>query len=149
MKKLINKFSFILYPLVKAYWFIRRPKTEGVKVILQHGSRVLLVKHTYISQSGWTFPGGKIKKGEAPEEAAKREVKEELGLDLSNIKKLGSFVATKEYKIDTIWVFLAEVENVDVITPNFEIQEVRWFNLAAMPTLPATASRVWEIYQQT
>ncbi|HIC27291.1 MAG TPA: RNA pyrophosphohydrolase [Gammaproteobacteria bacterium] len=39
-----------------------------------------------IEHDGWQFPQGGIDKGETPEEAALREVKEEVGLDSSDIE---------------------------------------------------------------
>jgi len=41
---------------------------------------VLLVKPTY--KEGWDLPGGYVEQGESPREAARREVREELGLDI-------------------------------------------------------------------
>ncbi|GGK91458.1 NUDIX domain-containing protein [Mangrovihabitans endophyticus] len=48
--------------------------------ITDHAGRVLLVKPGYAPH--WTFPGGAMDAGENPEQAARREICEEVGLDL-------------------------------------------------------------------
>jgi len=66
------------YKLARAWWGLRRPPYEGAVVAVHVGPNLLLVHSSY--QPGWQLPGGGIRKGEMPEEAAKRELVEELGL---------------------------------------------------------------------
>lgn len=50
------------------------------------GSRFLVIKRKEGIHAGkWAFPGGMVEKGETAEEALKREVKEEVGLDIAKI----------------------------------------------------------------
>src|SRR5215210_8583768 len=51
-------------------------------VILDEEGRVLLLKHVFRAGSGWGIPGGFIERGEQPEEAIRRELREEIGLEL-------------------------------------------------------------------
>ena len=63
-----------------------RPKV-GVGVIIVRDKKVLLGKRKNAHGAGtWNFPGGHLEWGETIEECARREVKEETGLDITNIK---------------------------------------------------------------
>lgn len=124
MKRLAIKY---LYPLARLYWFLFRPKTFGAKLVIQNGNDILMVRHTYGS-GGWTFPGGGIKYGETPEDAAKREAREELGIEVKNLKSIGVLLTTDEYKRDTIHCFSASVENRDLKIQKEEILEAKWFS---------------------
>ena len=58
-------------------------------VIVQNG-RVLLCRRPEGGQDGgrWEFPGGKVKRGETPQDALVRELMEELGLSVAPIRIL-------------------------------------------------------------
>ena len=45
-------------------------------------SRVLMVRQTYNGEMLWTFPGGGIQPGESPQDAAIREAREEVNLQV-------------------------------------------------------------------
>ncbi|MCL6560100.1 MAG: 8-oxo-dGTP diphosphatase MutT [Firmicutes bacterium] len=58
--------------------------------IIQQDGRVLITQRKEGSHMGlkWEFPGGKIEHGESAEECLKREIKEELDIDVGVGKKL-------------------------------------------------------------
>ena len=67
----------------EAAWYARLPTMFGAAAALFTGAdgRVLLVKPNY--RDHWSLPGGILEPGEPPHEGCRREVKEELGLDIT------------------------------------------------------------------
>lgn len=104
MKKLLLKFGA---PIVKIFWKIFKPQTLGVRAILIKDGKVLLVKHTY--SNSWFLPGGGIKKGETFETAIKRELNEELGITVHNLKLHGIYKNFFEGKNDSILCFFTMI----------------------------------------
>ena len=143
----LNLYRF-LYPFAKLYWFLFRPKTFGAKVLIKCGEEILMIRHTYGKQN-WTLPGGGMKRGEKPDEAAKREVKEEMEIDLAEVILLGQFFLNQEYKKDTVYGFVAEVPQKDFKIDGVEILEARWFNLDNLPhTNSFIAKEVLRLWQE-
>ena len=82
-------------------------KPGHVWVICLYAGRWLLTRH---SQRGLEFPGGKIEEGEAPEEAAVREVDEETGGRIEVIRSLGQYkvAGRSEDVIKNIYIAVVE-----------------------------------------
>lgn len=100
-----------------------------------------MIRNTY-GHILWTFPGGGIDKGEASIDAARREVMEEVGIEVKNVRKIGEFVTTAEYKRDAVEVFAGEsVGKWFRIDPK-EILEAKWFELNRLPEISEYAKRV-------
>jgi len=59
-----------------------RGMTLGTRTILYDGERIFLIRHTYMP--GWQLPGGGIEPGETYREAARRELREEAGLTITD-----------------------------------------------------------------
>jgi len=58
-------------------------------VITDERGRTLLLHRNNGKHEQWEIPGGKIDKGETAEQAAAREIKEELGVDIEIVEKVG------------------------------------------------------------
>lgn len=68
----------------------RRTPIAGCSVVITNlAGDVLLLKHSY-GPDVWGLPGGGLKPGEDPEEAARREVREELAIDLPRLVFIGT-----------------------------------------------------------
>ena len=65
-------------------------------VILDSGGRILLVRFEFPDRSVWACPGGGLEPGETHEAALRRELREEVGLDL---EELGPCVWTRTHII--------------------------------------------------
>ncbi len=96
----------------------------------EEGLKVLLIKDSY---GRWTWPKGKIEKGETPEQAAIREIREETGLkDIEIIYKIGNvkyFYRLKaELIFKTVHVYLFKHRGREALKILYkEIQAGAWF----------------------
>lgn len=101
--------------------------------IITHQGRVLMVRRR--EQEGrllWAFPGGGIEAGESPEEAAVREVAEEVGLDVEATAVLGDRVHPQTGRHMT-YVACVVLAGEAVVADEEELAEVAWLELAEIP----------------
>ncbi len=109
-------------------------------------NEVLLIKTTY--GYNYSLPGGGIKENESPEDAAKREVFEEVGIELGTLTPLPYFVTHKEYKEDTVFGFYGEVPSKDYILDDIEIDIAEWHPLDTLPKVGPVTAKIIELYKE-
>jgi 8-oxo-dGTP diphosphatase len=68
------------FRLALIYWHLRRPEHQGALVAVWSGRRLLFVRQSY--RKALSFPGGGVRHGEHPRDAAHRELAEELGIQV-------------------------------------------------------------------
>jgi 8-oxo-dGTP pyrophosphatase MutT (NUDIX family) len=127
---------------LRVYWFLLRPHTRAVKCVVREGDAVLFVRHAYGDRSSWELPGGGIKRGEDPRAGAAREAREELGLDLAEWRPIGTVEARGRGKRTTIQCFEGRPPGRELTLDEGEIEEARWFDLAALPARLGIDARV-------
>ena len=118
---------------LRAYWFLARPEMDGVKCVITDRGRLLLVRHTY-GPRVWDLPGGGVKRGEAPLTAARREMREELGLIDAPWGALGEIRGRVHYRHETVQVFTAELAGPELLLDYGELAEARFFACRELPS---------------
>jgi len=117
----------------------------GVGGVVIHEEKVLLVKLTYGPVKGkWLIPGGLVDCGETLQDAIKREILEETGVQVQPAGIIGvrSMVRAKDHLTDLYCIFICDV----VTTPEtlardeLEVSEVRWMPLNELSTNPDVTS---------
>lgn len=100
-------------------------------------------------KDGWEFPGGKIEPGETPEEAIKREIKEELDTEIEIVK----FLDTVEYDYPKFHLsmdcFICKVRSGDLVLKEHEA--AKWLtkeNLDSVDWLPADQGLIEKIKEE-
>ena len=119
-----------LRPLVPIDW-------GGVKCVLTDGDRVLLVRHTYGTRQ-WDLPGGGRHRRERSLDAARREIREELGLEIDDWRALGQLHARTERHRQTIDVYGATLSSPTLRLDLAELQVAAWFGRDRLPPDTAT-----------
>jgi 8-oxo-dGTP pyrophosphatase MutT (NUDIX family) len=122
----------LAYAGLRTYWFVARPRIVGVKCVLIEGEDVLLVRHTY-GKRGWDLPGGTVRRREVPREAAKREMREELGRRIEDWTALGELFVNTNHHDDNLHLFQARVEDRKLDLNLTELAEAAWFPRDDLP----------------
>lgn len=128
----------LLYRLNRLRWFILRPVTLGVRLIMIRDEQALLVKHTY--QRHWYLPGGGVKRSETLDEAIRREAAEEVGATLRDLTLFGNYSNFFDYKNDHVIVFLSRDFSLTGKSDG-EIEAVKFFPLTRLPDQISPGSR--------
>ena len=121
---------------------------RGVLGILERGPSLLLIRRAPGIPSGglWCFPGGHIETGETSRRAIRRELAEELGIQVTPIERLGAVrLATLGYVLAVWRIRYAGVR----FTPlPAEVAEIAWFTPRQVRSLEdgiASNERVLEL----
>lgn len=151
LKNLVLRAGYAAFRIVRTpiRWYRRlfNAQTRGVRVMIVHQGSLVLVRHWY--NTLWVMPGGGINRHETPEQAAIREVREELGLDIAQLDyKLGDYANNKDGKNDTVHCFVVELAQRPAIKKrlNLEVSDVAWYPFDSLPVgvSSATVRRISE-----
>ena len=119
--------------------FPQRP-IPAVGAIVFEGDRVLLVRRGKEPGLGlWSIPGGAVHLGERLEEAVRRELREETGLDVRPVRIIHVVerILPEQGRIRYHYVIVDYLCTVDsgILEAASDAQEARWFSQAELPGL--------------
>ena len=103
--------------------------TAGAVVFNQNGE-VLLLKHRFRPGSGWGLPGGFIEKAEQPIDALRRELREEIGLEVQDVE---IFAVRSFAKPQQVEVLFRCRSNGTLKPQTIEVERADWFSIANLP----------------
>ena len=110
----------------------RKVPIAGVSVVITNlGGDVLLLKHSY-GPNVWSLPGGGLRRGEDPLLAARREVREELGIELAWIAQFATLEEMISGSPHTAYLFAATCDQRPK-PDGREIVEARFFPSHSLP----------------
>lgn len=107
--------------------------TAGAVVEDERG-RVLLLHHVFRKGSGgWGVPGGFLRKGEQPEEALRRELLEEVELDLESATLVFARTLRRPRQIEILFLCRARSQSLPRERKSIEVDRADWFELDSLP----------------
>lgn len=126
--------------------------SPAVIIAIVKGDKILLARNKNFPNSFYSVLAGFVEPGETLEECVQREVKEEVGIEVKNIKYFGS--QSWPFPDSLMIAFTAEYANGEIVVDNLELSHADWFsryNLPAkIPDKKTIAGRLieWFIQQQ-
>ena len=131
------------HKLMKAGWFVRRPRTFGAHgIALTPERKLVLVKLRYAP--GWRVPGGGRAPNEDAEAAALRELGEEIGMTAHCRVRLGcELEEAVDFKRDLAAIVIVENVRYRPRRWSWEVERVGEFDLDELPGDVSGPTRRW------
>ena len=112
---------------------LQQHRTDAVVMVLTDAKRErMALIHEFRMELGqriYGLPGGLIEPGETPEEAARRELREETGITARELIPLGPFYPAAAYSDEVIWMYLAR----GLTFGEQQLDDDEFLNLQAVP----------------
>jgi 8-oxo-dGTP diphosphatase len=126
-------------------WSVRATNVKftvtAAGIIRNSDGKVLLLQHRFRPGSGWGIPGGFLER-EQPEQALRRELREEISLELEDVRLFAVRTFKRQQQIEV--VFIANASG-DPQPKSLEVERVDWFSTDSLPdALPSDQKKLIE-----
>jgi NAD+ diphosphatase len=116
-----------------------------VIVLVTRGEELLLARNANFPQPMYSTLAGFIEAGESVEETLCREVKEEVGVDVTNLRYFRS--QSWPFPNQLMLGYFAEYAGGDIVCDEVEIADAQWFHYTDLPMIPPVASISGQLIQ--
>lgn len=117
--------------------------SPAIIVLVRKGDRILLARHTHRNQDIYACIAGFLEHGESLEDCVRREVREEVGIEIANVRYAGS--QSWPFPDQHMVAFYADWASGELIPDPAEIDEARWFDPKNLPNTPAPGTVAWKL----
>jgi NAD+ diphosphatase len=129
--------GYVVYPRV----------SPAMMALVTRGTEILLARAHRFPAGMFSALAGFVEPGETIEDCVVREVREEVGLDVGDLRYFGS--QSWSFPHSLMIAFTAEYAGGEIRCEDAEIAEARWFPADAMPPLPPSVSIARRLIDQT
>lgn len=112
--------------------------SPAVIVRIERGNQLLLARSPHFAPGVYSTLAGFVEPGESLEETVAREVREEVGVEVRNIRYFGS--QPWPFPHSLMIGFVADWESGEIRPQEGEIEDAGWFELDGLPGLPSRFS---------
>lgn len=107
-------------------------------VLVKRGKELLLTRKAEWPPGRYSLVAGFLDVGESLEECAIREVREETGIEITNVRYVGS--QNWPFPAQLMAGFVADYAGGEIVVDHHELEDAGWFPREALPTMPPTRS---------
>jgi NAD+ diphosphatase len=107
-------------------------------VLVKRGDEILLTRKPEWAAGRYGLVAGFLDMGESLEECAVREVREETGITICNVRYVGS--QNWPFPAQLMAGFVADYKSGEIIVDKDELEDARWFRRDQLPNLPSPRS---------
>ncbi|QIB67442.1 NAD(+) diphosphatase [Kineobactrum salinum] len=107
-------------------------------VLVTRGEQMLLARHANFRGNMYSTLAGFIEAGESAEETLRREVREEVGIEVGRLRYFGS--QSWPFPSQLMLGFFADYAGGDIVCEPAEIADAGWFHYRELPRTPTPAS---------
>ncbi len=112
--------------------------SPAVIVLIERGDQVLLARSARFPESLYSVLAGFVEPGESLEEAVSREIEEEAGILVKDVRYFGS--QPWPFPDSLMVAFTARYKSGEIRIDGKEIMEARWFGVDDLPQIPGRVS---------
>ena len=115
-------------------WSVRATNTKftvtAAGIVSNNERQVLLIKHRFRPGAGWGIPGGFLEAGEQADSALRREFREEIGLELEQLRIFATRTFKRQNQIEVVFTANASGKPQP---RSIEVELVDWFSVDSLP----------------